>query len=40
MPVRGLVCDDSSMATRPSLPRVPRSSDRLVAGVAGGWADR
>ncbi|HEX4982389.1 MAG TPA: PspC domain-containing protein, partial [Ilumatobacteraceae bacterium] len=28
------------MAVRPSLPRVPRSSDRLVAGVAGGWADR
>ncbi len=28
------------MVLRHSFPRVPRSSDRLVAGVAGGWADR
>jgi signal transduction histidine kinase/phage shock protein PspC (stress-responsive transcriptional regulator) len=27
-------------SSRWSIPRVPRSSDRIVAGVAGGWADR
>jgi len=43
MPPRIRVCDDSRVivdraASR--LPRVPRSSDRIVAGVAGGWAQR
>ena len=28
------------MARRLEVPRVPRSNDRIVAGVAAGWADR
>ena len=38
------VCDDSPVDVvsdlRRSIPRVPRSTDRIVAGVAGGWAQR
>ena len=33
----GVVCDDSPV---PAFPRVPRSRDRVVAGVAAGYADR
>jgi signal transduction histidine kinase/phage shock protein PspC (stress-responsive transcriptional regulator) len=43
MPARRGVCDDAAMAIRlefPRVPRVPRSNDRIVAGVAAGWADR
>ena len=42
----GAVCDDgmhaghARLGRRSRFPRVPRSNDRIVAGVAGGWADR
>lgn len=36
----GSMCDDSAMLPPVELPRVPRSADRVIAGVAGGWAER
>ncbi len=34
------VCDDAAMSGPRSLPAVARSRDRVLAGVAGGWAAR
>ncbi len=47
IPQPGWVCDDQAVTsppiatpTRLRFPRVRRSNDRIVAGVAGGWAER
>lgn len=40
MVTQGRLCDDGPVIDRLALPRVPRSKDRVLAGVAGGYADR
>jgi len=36
----GILCDDAAVTRRAALPRFSRSRDRVLAGVAGGAADR
>lgn len=37
---QGRVCDDAGVNFSNTVTRVPRSNDRVVAGVVGGWAAR